>query len=72
MALIECCLSNITSEARIALDQVDHEVRETICLDRCGPCYDQPFLVVDGEIYTADDHHDLIESLITTDEVLRR
>lgn len=63
MALLECCLSNVSSDARVALDESDHQVRETFCLDRCGDCYDRPFLVVDGELRTGGSHGDLIESL---------
>lgn len=63
MALVECCLSNVSADARIALDESDHEVRETFCLDRCGDCYDRPFLVVDGELRTGDSHEVLLESL---------
>lgn len=70
MALLECCLSNVSSDARIALDQSDHEVRETICLDRCGDCYDQPFLVVDGDLQTGSSHRELLRSLDDEPEVL--
>lgn len=51
MALIECCLSNVSSDMRKALSESDHEVRETFCLDRCGICYNQQFLVIDGELH---------------------
>lgn len=70
MALLECCLSNVSLDARVALDESDHEIRETICLDRCGDCYAQPFLVVDGDIYTGETHRDLLESLDCEQQVL--
>lgn len=63
MALLECCLSNVSSDVRVALDKSDHEVREAFCLDRCGDCYDRAFLVVDGELQAGDSHADLLESL---------
>lgn len=50
MAFVECCLSNVSSEARVALDESNHEVREAFCLDRCGRCHERPFLVVDGAL----------------------
>lgn len=69
MALIECCLSNVASEARIALDESDHEVRESFCLDRCGDCYTRPFLVVDGELRSGDSHDDILESAAMDSQV---
>lgn len=63
MALIECCLSNVSGTTRTALDESEHSVRETICLDRCGTCYENAFFVVDGELHTDESHRDLIERL---------
>lgn len=62
MALVECCLSNVSSDARVALNESDHDVREALCLDRCGTCYDQPFLVVDGELQQGNSHQQLLQS----------
>lgn len=72
MVFIECCLSNVTTDSRLALNEVGHEVRETMCLDRCGTCHDQPFLVIDGDIHTGDSHQNLINSVVATDEVLEQ
>ena len=63
MALIECCLSNVSSDARTALNESDHEVREAICLDRCGDCYDRSFVVVDGDLWIGDSHRDILRSI---------
>ncbi|MFC4986699.1 DUF1450 domain-containing protein [Saliphagus infecundisoli] len=63
MAFLECCLNNVSSDARVALGESDHDVRETFCLDRCGDCYDRSFLVVDGELRTGNSHMDLLESV---------
>jgi uncharacterized protein YuzB (UPF0349 family) len=63
MALVEYCLSNVSVDARVALDNSDHEVRETICLDRCGDCHRRPFLVVDSELRTGDSHRELLRSI---------
>lgn len=63
MALLECCLSNVSSDARVALNESDHEIREAFCLDRCGQCYDDPFLVVNGDLRTGDSHRDLLRLL---------
>jgi len=63
MTLFECCLSNVSSDGLAALKKSENELNETICLDRCGVCYDQPFLIVDGEIQTGDSHKKLLNSL---------
>jgi len=60
MATVECCLSNVSGDARSLLHESEHTVRETLCLDRCGECYRHPFLVVDGELWTGDAHRDII------------
>lgn len=70
MALLECCLSNVSSDALVAMNESEHEIRETICLDRCGACYDQPFLVVNGELQRDKSHRDLLRSLDMEHEVL--
>lgn len=63
MALIECCLSNVSADARAALDESDQRVREAICLDRCGDCYAEPFLVVDGDLRKGESHQKLLYSI---------
>lgn len=63
MVLIECCLNNVSSGARTALNESDHEVRETICLDRCGDCYDRSFMVVEGNLRIGDSHRDILRSI---------
>ncbi len=60
MTLIECCLGNVTAEARRELRESDGQVRETICLDRCGTCCASPFLIVDGELREDESFSDLL------------
>ena len=67
MALVECCLSNVSSDARITLNESTHDVRETFCLDRCGVCYDRPFLIVDGEFHDGGEYHDFLCDLDVED-----
>jgi uncharacterized protein YuzB (UPF0349 family) len=69
MALIECCLSNVSSDARVALADSDHDIRESLCLDRCGECYARPFLIVEGELRSGGSHHDLLAALDGDPEV---
>lgn len=63
MAFIECCLHNVSSDARTTLNESDHTVREAICLERCGECDEGSFLVVDGTFRTGSSHGDLLDSL---------
>lgn len=63
MTLLECCLSNVSSETRVALDESPYRVRESICLDRCGTCYDGAFLLVDGALEVGESHRSLLESV---------
>lgn len=46
----ECCVSNVDAEARALLTESDVDAVESYCLDRCGECYEGPFLVVDGTV----------------------
>ena len=69
MTLIECCLSNISAEGLTTLQESEHDARETICLDRCGTCYAEPFLVADGELRTGSSHRALLQTLDAADEV---
>jgi uncharacterized protein YuzB (UPF0349 family) len=56
---IEYCLNNVDSDTRTLLRGTD--ARETTCLGRCGRCYSDPFLLVDGEVRTGD-HCALVET----------
>lgn len=69
MSLIECCLSNVSADARRALADSDHRVRETICLDRCGTCYTDAFFIVDGELTRGGSHEDLLKCIDLDGEV---
>lgn len=64
--LAEYCLGNVDSEARRALRESSCEVRESFCLDRCGKCYAEPFLVVDGEVVDGASHRDLLREIEST------
>lgn len=63
MTLLECCLSNVSSDGLAALKESEYKLNETICLDRCGVCYDRPFLIVDGELHTGESHQEILDSL---------
>lgn len=58
---IEYCLNNVDADARRRLDHRETgEVVETRCLQRCGDCYREPFLVVDGELATGGSHAEIL------------
>jgi uncharacterized protein YuzB (UPF0349 family) len=63
MTLLECCLSDVSSDGLAALKNSEYDLNEKICLDRCGVCYDRPFLIVDGELHTGDSHKEILNSL---------
>lgn len=62
---VECCVNNVTADARAVLDETVHEVRFSFCLDHCGTCYEEPFLVVDGELRTGRSHEDILRRTVT-------
>lgn len=47
--VIEYCLSNVDDERRDRLRHLDR-TREYTCLEHCGICCREPFLVVDGTV----------------------
>jgi len=60
---VECCIDNLDSESRRAIEASDKSVDVRYCLQRCGRCYTEPFFVVDGEAITGADHSTLLETL---------
>lgn len=46
--VIQCCKRNMPPDLRDVLDCDRYSLRETVCLQRCGECYDTGFIVVDG------------------------
>ncbi|PSP51237.1 hypothetical protein BRC60_03360 [Halobacteriales archaeon QH_1_68_42] len=70
---VEYCLRNVSGETRERLaaeasagrdadtdDAGGVAVDERRCLQRCGTCYSEAFLVVDGTVAVADSHADLL------------
>jgi uncharacterized protein YuzB (UPF0349 family) len=54
---------DIDSEARSRLADMDVSSSVYPCLEQCGHCYRQPFLVLDGQFVTADSHATLLEQV---------
>lgn len=52
LSVVECCVRNVDDEYRQRLGTIDATVRVRPCLEHCGTCRDEPFLVADGELVT--------------------
>lgn len=57
---VECCVNNLTPDGRETLDGSERDVRFSFCLDRCGRCYETPFLVIDGEPVSGDSYDEVL------------
>lgn len=51
--MIEYCLSNVGDATRRRL-RAREDADEAPCLEHCGICRREPFLIVDGEIVRGD------------------
>ena len=58
--IVEYCLNNVDDETRAALLRAGPWVVESSCLQRCGLCYDGPFLLADGEEFDGMSHAELL------------
>ena len=69
MLTVEYCLNNVDATTRRRLDDIEDEnVIETRCLQRCGECYRDSFVVVDGELRTGSTHGEVLSDLGMVDE----
>jgi uncharacterized protein YuzB (UPF0349 family) len=66
MTTIEYCLNNVGPEVRNTLLDIEGSI-EHQCLQRCGECYEDDFLVIDGDIERGDSHADLLKTTGATD-----
>lgn len=64
-SFVECCHHNADEDVRSRLQTATAETDVTVefrpCLQRCGPCFEKPFLVVDGELRTGSSHESLVD-----------
>lgn len=60
---INYCLQNIDPATRALLRTCGHSVIEDVCLQRCGRCYDGPYLVVNGAVVTGESHQEILEKI---------
>ena len=59
--VIEVCLSNIDTNDRALLYANGANMIVQPCLEQCGICYTESFLVVDGELETGANHSMLLK-----------
>lgn len=59
--VIEYCQSNVDDETRAQLRGLP-SATEAACLGRCGRCYRDAFLVIDGEFRRGASHQALLEA----------
>lgn len=59
-SVVECCVSNLTSDGRKAIENSEHDVRFSFCLDRCGRCHEDSFLVIDGDPISGESYDEIL------------
>lgn len=52
---VECCADGLTTELRSELANSNVQVDEQYCLQRCGLCYHEAFVVIDGVVVRGAD-----------------
>lgn len=60
---IEYCRHNGDCTVNDVLLDSSLDVDVRFCLDRCGECYDEPFLLVDGEMVTGSSHREILAEI---------
>ena len=60
--MIEYCPSNVDGETRRRV-AAREDSREATCLDHCGRCHREAFLVVDGTVRTGSSHAAILDDL---------
>lgn len=60
---IQACVSNVDNEAQSLLTDADTSSSVYPCLEQCGCCYREPFLVVDSKRVTGDSHAALLKDV---------
>jgi uncharacterized protein YuzB (UPF0349 family) len=60
---ISYCLSNVDGKLRKKLRHSNYHIIEDVCLQRCGHCYNGPFLVVGERLVTGASHEEILNGL---------
>lgn len=61
--LISYCVNNVDDAARALLRAHACEAAEEHCLQRCGACYEGPFLLLDGQFFSGPSHRAILDAL---------
>jgi len=61
--VVEYCVNNVSPDVRERLSVAPVDSRGLPCLERCGTCRTEAFLVVDSEFRTANSHGALLAAL---------
>lgn len=61
--VIEACVSNVDAATRRALRDRPETTRVYPCLEQCGRCYREPFLVVDGDVVVGESHRAMLAAI---------
>lgn len=61
---LECCSNNIDFGAWNRLLESEFSVSKQYCLQRCGLCHTEHFLIQNGNLMIGTDHDTMIDSLL--------
>lgn len=61
--LLSYCVNNVDDAARALLRAHACATAEEHCLQRCGACYEGPFLLLDGQFFSGPSHHAILDAL---------
>jgi uncharacterized protein YuzB (UPF0349 family) len=62
--IVECCVNNLDLGTRRRLSNKEFLLREQPCLEHCGYCYRDPFVVSDGELQIGET---TVEALLSSE-----
>lgn len=55
-------MHNLTQATQGGDEALEDEVRISYCLDRCGTCYEESFLVIDGELASGPSYEEILQT----------
>lgn len=61
--VIECCVRTAPEMLQRPPEESDAAVRVYPCVERCGVCRREPFVLVDGDLHVGDDCDQAIAEL---------
>jgi uncharacterized protein YuzB (UPF0349 family) len=61
--VVECCVGNTDAASLERIRDLDCRTDVKPCLQRCGACYEESLLVVDGTVKRGDSFEELLREL---------